>query len=111
TKQLAIDGTRDVMDYLEKVMDDDVIVGYQYSPEIFVDTELDFALEVCEAVMDIWQPADDREIILNLPSTVERATPNVYADQIEWMSRNLSRREHVVLSAHNHNDRGTGVAT
>lgn len=111
TKQLAVAGTQDVMDYMEKKMGDDVVVGYQYSPEIFVDTELDFALEVCEAVMNVWQPAPDREIILNLPSTVERSTPNVYADQIEWMSTNLPRREHVVLSAHNHNDRGTGVAT
>jgi len=111
TKQLAIAGARNVADYMEKTLDDDTIAGFQYSPEIFVDTELDFALDVCEAVMDVWEPAADREIILNLPSTVERSTPNVYADQIEWMSRNLSRREHVVLSAHNHNDRGTGVAT
>ncbi|WP_425454736.1 2-isopropylmalate synthase [Flaviflexus salsibiostraticola] len=111
TKNLAIRGTQDVIDYMEKTLGDDMIVGYQYSPEIFVDTELDFALEVCEAVMDVWQPAADREIILNLPSTVERCTPNIYADQIEWMSRNLSRREFIVLSAHNHNDRGTGVAT
>ena len=65
--------------------------GYEYSPEIFMDTELDFALEICEAVMDVWQPAPGREIILNLPCTVERSTPNVYADQIEWMSAgNLS---------------------
>ena len=75
-----------------------------------MDTELDFALEVCEAVMDVWQPGPGREIILNLPCTVERSTPNVYADQIEWMSRNLSRREHVCLSVHTHNDRGTAVA-
>ncbi|MBO0821141.1 MAG: 2-isopropylmalate synthase, partial [Nocardiopsaceae bacterium] len=84
--------------------------GYEYSPEIFMDTELDFALEICEAVMDVWQPGPGREIILNLPCTVERSTPNVYADQIEWMSRNLSRREHVCLSVHTHNDRGTAVA-
>ena len=75
-----------------------------------MDTELDFAAEVCEAVMDVWQPGPGREIILNLPCTVERSTPNVYADQIEWMSRNLSRREHVCLSVHTHNDRGTAVA-
>jgi 2-isopropylmalate synthase len=75
-----------------------------------MDTELDFALETCEAVMDVWQPGPGREIILNLPCTVERSTPNVYADQIEWMSRNLSRREHVCLSVHTHNDRGTAVA-
>ena len=111
TKELAVAGTREVMAYAEKVLgDEDTIFGYQYSPEIFVDTEIDFALEVCEAVMDAWQPADDREIILNLPATVERATPNVYADQIEYMSRNLTRRENVVISLHPHNDRGTGIA-
>ncbi|MDR0365798.1 MAG: 2-isopropylmalate synthase, partial [Bifidobacteriaceae bacterium] len=82
----------------------------EYSPEIFIDTEMDFALEICEAVMDVWQPGPDREIILNLPATVERATPNVYADQIEWMSRNLSRREFIALSVHPHNDRGSAVA-
>jgi len=111
TKALAVRGARDVVDYMEKVLDDSTVAGFQYSPEIFVDTELDFALEVCEGVMDIWEPGSDREIILNLPATVERATPNVYADQIEWMSRNLSRREFVTLSAHPHNDRGTGVSS
>ncbi len=111
TKQLAVAGTQEVAAYMEKLLGDETVAGYQYSPEIFVDTELDFALEVCEAVMDVWQPGPDREIILNLPTTVERYTPNVYADQIEYMSRNLSRREHVALSAHNHNDRGTGLAT
>jgi 2-isopropylmalate synthase len=110
-KQIAADGTRYVMDYAEKILGDETVFGYQYSPEIFVDTELDFALEVCEAVMDVWQPGEGREIILNLPTTVERCTPNVYADQIEWMSRHLSRREYIALSAHPHNDRGTGVAT
>ncbi len=84
--------------------------GYEYSPEIFMDTELDFAAEICGAVMDVWQPGPGREIIINLPCTVERSTPNVYADQIEWMSRSLSRREHVCLSVHTHNDRGTAVA-
>ncbi|MCK6209427.1 2-isopropylmalate synthase [Georgenia sp. EYE_87] len=110
TRELAASGTREVVAYAEKVLGDDTVFGYQYSPEIFVDTELDYALEVCEAVMDVWQPEAGREIILNLPATVERATPNVYADQIEWMSRNLSRREHIALSLHPHNDRGTGVA-
>ena len=109
-RELAVDGTRQIMARAEKVLDEDTIFGYEYSPEIFVDTELDYSLEVCEAVMDVWQPEEDREIILNLPSTVERATPNVYADQIEWMSRNLSHRESVCLSLHNHNDRGSGVA-
>lgn len=111
TRELAVAGSREVVSYLEKTIGDETVVGFQYSPEIFIDTELDFALEVCEAVMDVWEPADDREIILNLPTTVERSTPNVYADMIEWFSTNVSRREHVVISAHNHNDRGTGVAT
>ena len=109
-RELAVDGTRQIMARAEKVLDEDTIFGYEYSPEIFVDTELDYSLEVCEAVMDVWQPEDGREIILNLPATVERATPNVYADQIEWMSRHLSHREAVCLSLHNHNDRGSGVA-
>ena len=109
-RELAVDGTRQIMARAEKVLDEDTIFGYEYSPEIFVDTELDYSLEVCQAVMDVWQPEGDREIILNLPATVERATPNVYADQIEWMSRHLPRRESVCLSLHNHNDRGSGVA-
>jgi 2-isopropylmalate synthase len=98
------------MEYAEKLLGDDTVFGYEYSPEIFTDTELDFALEVCEAVMDVWQPEAGREIILNLPATVERSTPPTYADRIEWMSRNLTRREHVCLSVHPHNDRGTAVA-
>ncbi len=110
SKPLAVDGTRHVMHYAEKILGEATDFGYEYSPEIFMDTELDFALETCEAVMDVWQPGPGREIILNLPCTVERSTPNVYADQIEWMSRNLSRREHVCLSVHTHNDRGTAVA-
>src|SRR5450756_2479135 len=110
TEELAVAGTRDVIDYAEKMLDDRTVFGYEYSPEIFVDTELDFALEVCEAVMDVWLTDQDREIILNLPATVERATPNVYADQIEWMSRHLSRRDRISVSVHPHNDRGTAVA-
>jgi 2-isopropylmalate synthase len=106
---LAVDGTKSVMKYADKYLDT-TNFGYEYSPEIFMDTELDFAAEVCEAVMDVWQPDAGREIILNLPCTVERSTPNVYADQIEWMSRTLTRREHVALSVHTHNDRGTAVA-
>lgn len=109
-KQIAVDGTRLVMEYAEKILGDETIFGYQYSPEIFTDTELDFALEVCEAVMDVWQPEEGREIILNLPATVERSTPSTHADRFEWMSRHLSRREHVCLSVHPHNDRGTAVA-
>ena len=111
TVDLAVTGTREVIAQAEKRLGDDTVFGFEYSPEIFVDTERDFALEICEAVMDVWQPGADREIILNLPSTVERATPNVFADQIEYMSRNLSRREHIALSAHPHNDRGTGIAS
>ncbi|TPQ15880.1 2-isopropylmalate synthase [Streptomyces sporangiiformans] len=109
-KQIAVDGTRLVMEYAEKLLDERTSFGYQYSPEIFTDTELDFALEVCEAVMDVWRPGPDREIILNLPATVERSTPSTHADRFEWMSRNLSRREYVCLSVHPHNDRGTAVA-
>ncbi len=110
TVELALSGTREVMAQAEKRLDEDTIFGFEYSPEVFVDTELDFALEICENVMDVWQPEDGREIIINLPATVERSTPNIYADQIEYMSRNLSRREHIALSVHPHNDRGTGVA-
>ncbi|MGA4955285.1 2-isopropylmalate synthase [Streptomyces lavendulocolor] len=109
-RQIAVDGTRLVMEYADKILGDETVFGYQYSPEIFTDTELDFALEVCEGVMDVWQPEDGREIILNLPATVERSTPSTHADRFEWMSRNLSRREHVCLSVHPHNDRGTAVA-
>jgi 2-isopropylmalate synthase len=115
TRALAVDGTGYVMHYAAKILGTGpdgtgTDFGYEYSPEIFMDTELDFALETCEAVMDVWRPGPGREIILNLPCTVERSTPNVYADQIEWMSRNLSRREHVCVSVHTHNDRGTAVA-
>ncbi|PJE94313.1 2-isopropylmalate synthase [Streptomyces carminius] len=109
-RQIAVDGTRLVMEYAEKLLGDETAFGYQYSPEIFTDTELDFALEVCESVMDVWQPEEGREIILNLPATVERSTPSTHADRFEWMSRNLSRREFVCLSTHPHNDRGTAVA-
>src|ERR1700678_1855514 len=108
-KALAVDGTRHVMKYAERLLSG-TDFGYEYTPEIFMDTELDFALDVCSSVMDVWQPGPDREIIVNLPCTVERSTPNVYADQIEWMSRQLPSRENVCLSVHTHNDRGTAVA-
>jgi len=108
-KAIAVDGTHAIMKYAEQYLPN-TDFGYEYSPEIFMDTELDFSLEICEGVMDAWQPGPDREIVLNLPCTVERSTPNVYADQIEWMSRGLSRRDHVALSVHTHNDRGTAVA-
>ena len=83
---------------------------FEYSPETFSTAELDFSLECCEAVIDILQPTPDRPLILNLPATVEAATPNIYADQIEWFCRHISRRDSVVISLHTHNDRGTGVA-
>jgi Isopropylmalate/homocitrate/citramalate synthases len=82
----------------------------QYSPEVFSGTELEFAKEVCDAVFDIWQPTPEHKAIVNLPATVEMATPNVYADQIEWMHRNLARRDSLIVSVHPHNDRGTAVA-
>jgi len=108
-KALAVEGTRHVMKYADALLNG-TDFGYEYSPEIFMDTELDYAADVCAGVMDVWQPGPDREIILNLPCTVERSTPNVYADQIEWMSRNLPNRDYVCLSVHTHNDRGTAVA-
>ncbi len=106
---LATRGTELVMKYAEQYLGD-VEFGYQYSPEIFTGTEMEFAVEVCNAVMDVWQPAAGREIILNLPATVEMSTPNVYADQIEWFSRNVRHREHAAVSLHPHNDRGTATA-
>jgi 2-isopropylmalate synthase len=108
-KAIATRGTELVMKYAEGYLDK-TVVGFEYSPEIFTGTELPFSVEVCEAVSDVWQPEDGREIILNLPATVEMATPNVYADQIEWFSRQLTRREDTVISLHPHNDRGTAVA-
>ncbi|MBC7298029.1 MAG: 2-isopropylmalate synthase, partial [Demequina sp.] len=88
----------------------DTQVFYEYSPESYTGTELEYAVEVCNAVLDVWKPTPDRKVIINLPATVEMATPNVYADSIEWMSRHLDYRESVVLSLHPHNDRGTAVA-
>jgi 2-isopropylmalate synthase len=85
-------------------------VVLEYSPESFSNTEVEYALEVCEAVMDEWGPTPQRPIILNLPSTVESSTPNLYADMIEWFSSHLSRRNSAIISLHTHNDRGTGVA-
>ena len=108
-KDLAVFGTELVMKYADKYLSD-VEFGYQYSPEIFTQTPTDFAVEVCNAVGDVWQPNAEREIIFNLPATVERSTPNTYADQIEYFCRNVNNREHVVVSLHPHNDRGTAVA-
>ena len=83
---------------------------FEYSPESFTGTEMDFAAEICNSVIDVWEPTKDKKVIINLPSTVEMATPNTYADQIEYMCRNLKSRENVIVSLHAHNDRGTGVA-
>lgn len=88
----------------------DTKVFYEYSPESYTGTELEYAVRVCNAVLDVWKPTPDRKVIINLPATVEMATPNVYADSIEWMSRRLEYRDSVVLSLHPHNDRGTAVA-
>ncbi len=108
-KDLAVFGTELVMKYADKYLGD-VEFGYEYSPEIFTQTPTDFAIEVCNAVGAVWQPGPDREIIFNLPATVERSTPNTYADQIEYFCRHVDNREHVVVSLHPHNDRGTAVA-
>ncbi|HET6561376.1 MAG TPA: 2-isopropylmalate synthase [Marmoricola sp.] len=108
-RSIAVRGTEIVMKYAEELLGG-CDFGYEYSPEIFTSTELEFAVDVCEAVSDVWQPEDGREIVLNLPATVEVATPNVYADQIEWFSRHLTRREHSAISLHPHNDRGTATA-
>ena len=106
-KQIAIDGVAMVKKYMQDY-DGEVIL--EYSPESFTGTELDFALDVCNAVQKAWGPTPEKKMIVNLPSTVEMTTPNVYADQIEWMIRHLDNRESIVVSVHPHNDRGTGVA-
>ncbi len=106
-KQIAVDGTNMVKKYM-KNYDGEVIL--EYSPESFTGTELEYALEVCEAVLDTWEASKEKKVIINLPSTVEMTTPNVYADQIEWMCRHFKDRERVILSVHPHNDRGTAVA-
>jgi 2-isopropylmalate synthase len=107
-KDIAVQGARLCKKFAETVPEVDV--RYEYSPESFTGTELEYAVEVCNAVIEEWEPTPDRKVIINLPATVEMATPNVYADQIEWMNRNLARRDSVVLSLHPHNDRGTAVA-
>jgi len=105
---IAVSGARFCKKYEELVPDTEVF--YEYSPESYTGTELEYAVRVCNAVIDELDPTDDRPVIINLPATVEMATPNVYADSIEWMSRHLHRRDRVVLSLHPHNDRGTAVA-
>lgn len=107
-KALAVEGTRLIKQYAQGRPQTHWI--YQYSPETFSATELTFAREVCDAVAQVWRPTRDHKMIVNLPATVEAATPNVYADQIEWMDRNLGYRDSIVLSVHPHNDRGTAVA-
>lgn len=106
-KQIAIDGTEMVKKYMKGF---DGNIQLQYSPESFTGTEMDFSLEICEAVKDVWQPTVENPIIFNLPATVEMTTPNVYADQIEWMSTHFTDRDKIILSIHPHNDRGCGVA-
>jgi 2-isopropylmalate synthase len=107
-RDIAVEGAKLVKELVPTVPDTEIVL--QYSPESFSDTELEFSLECCLAVMDVWQPTPERKIILNLPATVEWATPNVHADQIEWMCRNLTNRGSAIISLHTHNDRGTGVA-
>jgi len=108
-KDIAVQGAKWCLEY-EKSLSSDTKVSYEYSPESFTGTELDYALEVCHAVMDIIQPTPENKMVINLPATVELASPNVYADSVEWMHRNLKNRDSVVLSLHPHNDRGTAVA-
>ena len=107
-KKIAVDGAKLCKELISTLPD--TKISFEYSPESYTGTELEFALEVCNAVNDIWQPTPQWKTIINLPATVEMATPNVYADSIEWMHRNLKYRESIVLSLHPHNDRGTGVA-
>ena len=106
--KIATDGAALIRDLVPSVPETEVI--YQYSPESFTGTELDYARDVCNAVMDVWQPTPDRKTIINLPATVEMASANIYADQIEWMHRNIANRDCYLLSLHPHNDRGTAVA-
>jgi len=108
--RIAKQGTAWVRQHASPLVGAGTGVRFEYSPESFTSTELDYALEVCEAVTDVWQPTTAEPIILNLPATVEYASPNVHADQIEWMCRHLTRRDRTLVSLHTHNDRGTGVA-
>jgi len=107
-KKIATDGTHLVKSLVPTVPETEIT--FEYSPESFSSTELDFSLEVCEAVTEIWDPTPENRIILNLPATVEVATPNVHADQIEWFCRNMTHRNRAIISLHTHNDRGTGIA-
>ncbi len=107
-KKIATDGAQICLDLVKTVPG--TLVSFEYSPESYTGTELEFAVEVCNAVNDVWKPTPQWKTIMNLPATVEMATPNIYADSIEWMHRNLKNRDSVILSLHPHNDRGTGVA-
>jgi 2-isopropylmalate synthase len=107
-KKIATDGAQMCLDLVSTVPE--TKVSFEYSPESYTGTELEFAVEVCNAVNDVWKPTPQWKTIMNLPATVEMATPNIYADSIEWMCRNLNNRENVIVSLHPHNDRGTGVA-
>ena len=107
-KQIAIDGAKLVKELVPTIPNTEVVL--QYSPESFSDTELDYSLEVCNAVIGVWQPTPEKKMIINLPDTVQWASPNVHADMIEWMCRHLDRRDSINISLHTHNDRGTGVA-
>ena len=107
-KKIATDGAKIIVDQLSKLNNSDIRL--QYSPESFTGTELPYALEVCEAVLDVWNATEDKPVIINLPATVEMSTPNIHADQIEWMGNSFSNRNSVILSLHPHNDRGTAIA-
>jgi 2-isopropylmalate synthase len=108
-KKIAVDGAKLIREFAEKQAGNTEFI-YQYSPESFTGTEIDYAIEVCEAVMDVWEPTPQKRCILNLPATVEMATPNLYADQIEYFCRHMKHRDRAIISLHPHNDRGTGVA-
>lgn len=107
-RDLAIEGAKLVKELVPTIPNTEVIL--QYSPESFSDTELDFALECCNGVIDVWQPTPEKKMIINLPDTVQWTTPNIHADMIEWMCRHLARRDSLIVSLHTHNDRGTGTA-
>jgi 2-isopropylmalate synthase len=107
--EIAVSGTRLVKELVQAHPETEW--GFEYSPESFSTTELDFSKHICDAVSAVWQPTPHNKMIFNLPSTVECSTPNVYADQIEWMSRKLARRDSIIISVHPHNDRGTAVAS
>ncbi len=107
-KKIATDGAKIIADHLHQLASSNIRL--QYSPESFTGTELPYALEVCENVLDVWQASVDKPVIINLPATVEMSTPNIHADQIEWMGNNFSERKRVILSLHPHNDRGTAIA-